>query len=90
MTEVVYVWELKQALNKITRKMRKLKEAAETRNVDAMLAMQYSYLAISRIDNCDEIPREISSRSWAVKDDAALFLNWRPDAARFDQYTLYA
>lgn len=43
MTEVVYVWELKQALNKITRKMRKLKEAAETGNVDAMLAMQYSY-----------------------------------------------
>ncbi|MFM9578063.1 DUF3087 family protein, partial [Streptomyces turgidiscabies] len=27
MTEVVYVWELKQALNKITRKMAKLKAA---------------------------------------------------------------
>lgn len=43
MTEVVYVWELKQALNKITRKMTKLKPAAEQGNVDALLAIQYSY-----------------------------------------------
>lgn len=43
MTEVVYVWELKQALNKITRKMRQLKTAANEGNVDAMIAMHYSY-----------------------------------------------
>lgn len=43
MTEVVYVWELKQALNKITRKMRQLKAAASEGNADAMIAMQYSY-----------------------------------------------
>ena len=43
MTEVVYVWELKQALNKINRKMRKLQEAAKTGNADALLALQYSY-----------------------------------------------
>lgn len=43
MTEVVYVWELKQALNKITRKMLKLKPAAQTGNVDALLAIHYSY-----------------------------------------------
>lgn len=43
MTEVVYVWELKQALNKISRKMVKLKVAAAEGNVDALLAMQYSY-----------------------------------------------
>jgi hypothetical protein len=43
MTEVVYVWELKQALNKINRKMTKLKPAAEQGNVDALLAIQYSY-----------------------------------------------
>jgi len=43
MTEVVYIWKLKQALNKITRKMRKLKAAGETGNVDALLAMQFSY-----------------------------------------------
>ena len=43
MTEVVYVWELKQALNKITRKMAKLKAAGREGNADALLAIHYSY-----------------------------------------------
>lgn len=43
MTEVVYVWKLKQALNKINRKMPKLKVAASKGNVDALLAMHYAY-----------------------------------------------
>ncbi|WP_331346198.1 DUF3087 domain-containing protein [Cellvibrio sp. UBA7661] len=43
MREVTYVWELKQALNKITRKMRKLEAAALNGDRNAMLAMQYSY-----------------------------------------------
>jgi hypothetical protein len=43
MTEVVYVWELKQSLNKINRKLPKLKLAAAQGNVGAMLALQYSY-----------------------------------------------
>ncbi len=43
MTEVVYVWELKQALNKITRKMAKLKAAGREGNPDALLAIHYSY-----------------------------------------------
>ena len=43
MTEVVYVWELKKALNKITRKMAKLKAAGREGNADALLAIHYSY-----------------------------------------------
>jgi len=43
MTEVVYVWELKQALNKITRKMPKLKAAGREGNPAALLAIHYSY-----------------------------------------------
>jgi hypothetical protein len=43
MTEVVYVWELKQALNKITRKMSKLEAASQQGNADALLAIHYSY-----------------------------------------------
>jgi hypothetical protein len=43
MTEVVYVWELKQALNKINRKLSKLKAAALEGNPDALLALHYSY-----------------------------------------------
>lgn len=43
MTEVVYVWELKQALNKINRKMPKLKVAGRDGNADALLAIHYSF-----------------------------------------------
>ena len=37
------MWELKKALNKITRKMAKLKAAGREGNPDALLAIQYSY-----------------------------------------------
>ncbi|MFT6925243.1 MAG: hypothetical protein ACJAZP_000823 [Psychromonas sp.] len=43
MTEVAYVWDLKQSLNKITRAMRKLKLAANQGNQNAMNALQFSY-----------------------------------------------
>ncbi len=43
MNEVVYVWELKKALNRINRKMLKIKAAGLAGNVDALLAMQFSY-----------------------------------------------
>lgn len=43
MREVTYVWELKQALNKITRKMRNLEAAALNGDRNAMSALQYSY-----------------------------------------------
>lgn len=43
MIEVVYVWRLKQALNKINRKMTKLQAASQTGDVNAMLAIQYSF-----------------------------------------------
>jgi hypothetical protein len=54
MTEVVYVWELKQALNKISRKMRKLDVAAKAGNVEALLAMQYSYAGSRLLWNLDD------------------------------------
>jgi hypothetical protein len=43
MTEVVYVWELKQTLNKIIRKIPKLKAAGLEGNANALLAIHYSY-----------------------------------------------
>lgn len=54
MTEVVYVWELKQALNKITRKMLKLNAAALEGNVDALLALQYSYAGSRQLWQLDD------------------------------------
>ncbi|GAD79813.1 DUF3087 domain-containing protein [Vibrio ezurae] len=43
MKEVVYVWELKHALNLIYRKNRQLLEQAKLGNEQAMLALQFSY-----------------------------------------------
>lgn len=45
MTEVVYVWELKQSLNKINRKIARLETAAREGSVNALIAMHYSYAA---------------------------------------------
>ncbi|MEJ6476584.1 DUF3087 domain-containing protein [Pseudoalteromonas piscicida] len=54
MTEVSYVWDLKQSLNKITRKMAKLKQAAEKGDVDAMTAIQYSYAGSRQLWQLDD------------------------------------
>lgn len=43
MTEVIYVWNLKQALNKINRRLLKLQTAAQNGNAEAMLALQFSF-----------------------------------------------
>jgi hypothetical protein len=45
MTEVVYVWELKQSLNKINRKIARLETAARDGSPNALIAMHYSYAA---------------------------------------------
>ena len=54
MAEVVYVWELKQALNKINRKMPKLNVAALAGNADALLAMHYSYAGSRQLWQLDD------------------------------------
>ncbi|KZN62595.1 DUF3087 domain-containing protein [Pseudoalteromonas luteoviolacea] len=54
MVEVVYVWELKQTLNRITRKMPKLKKAAQQGNVNAMLAIHYSYAGSRQLWTLDD------------------------------------
>lgn len=64
MTEVVYVWDLKQALNKINRKMLKLKAASQEGNVDALLAMHYSYAGSRLLWNLDD--------NTIIMDDLAL------------------
>jgi len=54
MTEVVYVWELKQALNKINRRMPKLKAAEREGNTNALLAIHYSYAGSRLLWNLDD------------------------------------
>ena len=43
MLEVTYVWDLKQALNQVIRKMRRLKLACEDGDEQAMQAMQFYF-----------------------------------------------
>ncbi len=43
MFEVVYVWDLKQQLNRIYRKQRKIEAAVEKGDHDAMIIMNYLY-----------------------------------------------
>lgn len=43
MSEVVYVWDLKQQLNRIYRKQRKIEAAAEAGDHEAMIIMNYLY-----------------------------------------------
>ena len=72
MREVTYVWELKQALNLIYRKNRKLLAAAKQGNEDAMLALQFSYEGSRQLWQLDDNTITINSLN-----DAQLQLdNW--------------
>ena len=54
MTEVTYVWELKQAMNLVIRKMRKLKQASEKGDEPAMQALQFYYDAARQLAHLDD------------------------------------
>ncbi|RTE66467.1 DUF3087 domain-containing protein [Amphritea opalescens] len=53
MHEMVYVWDLKQILNKIYRKQKKIKAAAEEGDRDAMVIMNWSYSGSEQLYNLD-------------------------------------
>ncbi|MGF1770413.1 DUF3087 domain-containing protein [Enterovibrio makurazakiensis] len=61
MREVAYVWDLKQALNLIYRKNRKLLAAAKEGNADAMLALQFSYAGSRQLWQLDDNTITMSS-----------------------------
>ena len=54
MYEVVYVWELKQSLNRINRKMPKLMAAGREGNIDALLAIHFSYAGSRQLWQLDD------------------------------------
>ena len=54
LVEVLYVWKLKQALNLVTRKMRKLQSAAKMGDKNAMLALQFSYSGSHQLWTLDD------------------------------------
>lgn len=54
MSEVVYVWDLKQLLNKIQRKQRKIKPAVEGDDKDAMIVMNFMYRGSKQLYELDD------------------------------------
>ncbi|MCF2860439.1 DUF3087 domain-containing protein [Pseudoalteromonas sp. SMS1] len=92
MTEVVYVWELKQALNQITRKMPKLKKAAQQGNADAMLAIHYSYVGSRQLWMLDDntITLEELSIWQAELDELAAQYKVTLDASHYHEQILRA
>ncbi len=76
LTEVLYVWELKQSLNRITRKMRKLEAAARQGDADALLALQYSYAGSRQLWKLDDniiIMDELNAKQAQLDTLAAQF-----------------
>ena len=87
MSEVVYVWELKQALNKINRKMPKLKASGRKGNANALLAMHYSYAGsrlLWQLDDNTIIMDELAIAQAALDSLAAQY-NVRLDADDYDE-----
>ena len=90
MTEVVYVWELKQALNKITRKMAKLKAAGREGDPQALLAIHYSYAGSRLLWQLDD--NTITMDELAIKqselDSVAAQFNVTLNADDYDESIL--
>ncbi|MDO6562287.1 DUF3087 family protein [Amphritea sp. 1_MG-2023] len=53
MHEISYVWDLKQMLNKIYRKQKNIKAAAEAGERDAMIILNWSYQGSEQLYNLD-------------------------------------
>ena len=54
MFEVVYVWDLKQQLNRINRKVRKIETAVENNDKNAMIIMNFMYRASKQLYELDD------------------------------------
>ena len=54
MFEVVYVWDLKQQLNRINRKLRKIEAAVEHNDADAMVVLNFMYRGSKQLYELDD------------------------------------
>lgn len=93
MHEVVYVWRLKQQLNRITRKFKAVSEAAEKNEVDALIILNFSYRGSEQLytlDNntitLDDLRLKIVSLDTQVSE---LGLNISTDDYREDMLSKY-
>ena len=90
MYEVAYVWDLKQSLNKITRKMRKVKQGVERGDVHAMQALNFFYAGSRQLWLLDDnnITQDELTIWQAELDTKAAQYNIELDTTKYDATTL--
>ena len=54
MTEVYYVWQLKQGMNKIYRKLKKVEAAKDEGDIDAIIVLNFYYAASNQLFKLDD------------------------------------
>ncbi|MGC9403485.1 DUF3087 domain-containing protein [Vibrio genomosp. F10] len=92
MFEVAYVWDLKQSLNLIYRKNRKLLAAAKQGNEDALLALKFNYAASRQLWELDDNTITLES---LTKSESQLELwlqefNFQPNISNYHKGLLQA
>ncbi len=92
MYEVMYVWDLKQVLNKIYRKQKQVKAAMAEGNADAMQIMYFSYQGSRQLYLLDNntLTMDELNKSAAELDALAESFNVSLDTARFSPAMLDA
>jgi len=90
MTEVVYVWQLKNALNKVNRKLMSIQQAADKGEREAMLALQFSYAGSRLLWHLDDntIVLEELTLAQAKLDALAKQYNMVLDAKDYQEHML--
>ncbi|MBT8119700.1 MAG: DUF3087 domain-containing protein [Gammaproteobacteria bacterium] len=67
MFEVVYVWELKQQLNRIHRKMKNIEKKIDNNDHDAMVIMNYMYKGSKQLYQLDDNTITMSTLNSKIK-----------------------
>lgn len=67
MHEVAYVWDLKQELNRIYRKNAKVKAAAETNDLNALIIMNFNLKASAQLYELDDNDLTLSELRLEIK-----------------------
>ena len=67
MTEVYYVWQIKQSLNAIYRKLKKIKQASDEDNINAFIVLNFYYAGSEQLLTLDNNTITLDS----LKEDRA-------------------
>ncbi len=92
MFEVMYVWDLKQVLNKIYRKQKQIKAAMAEGNTDAMQIMNFSYQGSKQLYLLDNNTLTMDELNKSITELDALAEDYRValDTERFNPAMLDA